>query len=109
MEDQSAETGQKKTVMWLKDFLPTDLPKARILAFDYPSQWAGDPDYTNLRTCGTSLLNEIARDRGNSKVRLSNISGQTTNHRTDSEIVGICRSQFWWFSHQASAYLVSFD
>jgi hypothetical protein len=66
---QSGANGERRTVMWLKDFLPTDLPKARILAFDYPSQWAGDPDYTSLKTCGLSLLNEIARDREKSNVR----------------------------------------
>jgi hypothetical protein len=44
--------------MWLKDFLPDDLPHARILAFKYPSEAS-----KNLRDLGDSLLRSLAKDR----------------------------------------------
>jgi pimeloyl-ACP methyl ester carboxylesterase len=109
MESQCAATGEKKTIMWLKDFLPTDLPKARILAFDYPSQWAGDPDYTNLKACGKSLLDEIVRDRKNSTVRLQVYVGHPL-------IIGQVRRSLVFIGHSFGGLvikqvriLVSFD
>ena len=57
----SDSNGKQKTIMWLRDFLPSEFPQARILAFDYPSQWFGDPDYTNLKICGRALMEEIRK------------------------------------------------
>jgi len=60
-KEVSDSNGTQKSVMWLQDFLPKELPRARILAFDYPSQWFGDPDYTNLKICGRALMEEIRK------------------------------------------------
>jgi hypothetical protein len=49
--------------MWLRDFLPEDIPKARVLAFVYPSKPFGDPDYTDLRELGARLLRSLLEDR----------------------------------------------
>jgi hypothetical protein len=49
--------------MWLKDFLPKDFPRARILAFVYPSEPFEDPDFVDLRALGGSLLRSIVKDR----------------------------------------------
>jgi len=33
---------------WLREKLGVDVPHARILGYEYPSEWYGDPAYTNL-------------------------------------------------------------
>ena len=52
---------------WLRERLPVDLEtsgiKPRILAFEYPSKWYGDPDHTTLEECGRQLLHCIVRER----------------------------------------------
>lgn len=50
--------------MWLKDFLPDDLPLARILAFVYPSEAFNDPDLVDFQDLAGSLLRCIVNDRG---------------------------------------------
>jgi hypothetical protein len=64
------KTWMKEDAMWLEDFLPDDLPHARILAFIYPSEAFDDPDFVDLRALGGSLLRSLVKDRGvlNSKV-----------------------------------------
>lgn len=49
--------------MWLKDFLPSDLPLARILAFVYPSEAFNNPDLVDFRDLAGNLLRCIANDR----------------------------------------------
>jgi hypothetical protein len=51
------------TTLWLEDFLPNDLPQARILAFIYPSEAFNNPDFVDLRALGGSLLRSLAKDR----------------------------------------------
>jgi hypothetical protein len=48
---------------WLREKLPADVPEARILGYEYGSDWYGDPTYTNLEECGTEFLRCIIRDR----------------------------------------------
>jgi hypothetical protein len=61
----------KDDTMWLKDFLPDDLPHARILAFTYPSEAFVNRDFVDLQALGDSLLQILVKDREdqNSKVR----------------------------------------
>jgi hypothetical protein len=53
----------KNETMWLKDFLPEDFPKARVLAFVYPSEAFENPDFVDLRALGGSLLRSVVKDR----------------------------------------------
>ena len=46
--------------MWLKDFLPSDFPSARVLAFVYPPEASADGD---LRSPAISLLRAIVNER----------------------------------------------
>lgn len=48
---------------WLREKLGVDVPEARILGFEYGSEWYGEPSYTNLEECGTELAQCIIRDR----------------------------------------------
>ena len=57
------QTWTKDGKMWLKDFLPHDLPLARILAFVYPSESFNDPDLVDFRDLAGSLLRCIVNDR----------------------------------------------
>ena len=57
------QTWTKDDKMWLKDFLPHDLPLARILAFVYPSESFNDPDLVDFRDLAGSLLRCIVNDR----------------------------------------------
>ncbi|KAH7308640.1 hypothetical protein B0I35DRAFT_99198 [Stachybotrys elegans] len=49
--------------MWLRDLLPRDLPDARVLSFEYDSQWLRDPNIVTLEDCGNRLLESILWDR----------------------------------------------
>ena len=46
--------------MWLKDLLPNDFPRARVLAFVYPPEASLDGD---LRSPAISLLRAIVNER----------------------------------------------
>ena len=48
---------------WLRERLGADIPDAQILGYEYPSEWYGDPAYTNLEECGAELLRCIIRSR----------------------------------------------
>jgi len=53
----------KDNKMWLKDFLPDDLPLARILAFVYPSEAFNNPDLVDFQDLAGKLLRCIVNDR----------------------------------------------
>jgi len=59
----------KDDKMWLKDFLPSDFPSARVLAFVYPPDRPIDGD---LWSPAMSLLRAIVNERADQylKVRL---------------------------------------
>ncbi|KAF8253065.1 hypothetical protein K440DRAFT_627253 [Wilcoxina mikolae CBS 423.85] len=56
-----------RNVMWLRDLLPSDLPEARILTFEYDSKWMqtkrDDPAFVTLEDCGKRLLQSVIWDR----------------------------------------------
>ena len=55
-EKRTVKAGlQNEKVNWLKDLLPKDLPKARVLAFNYESRW-WDKDASSQRTDTCSRL-----------------------------------------------------
>jgi len=68
---------------WLADFLWQDFPDARVLAFQYHSEWYDDPERINLADCGERLLRCLVRDRchvGQLGMRPSRVSsGLPTN------------------------------
>lgn len=52
-------------VNWLKDrgMLPSVVPKARIMAYNYDSTWHTNAPKTRLRLCGEDLVGAIHRHR----------------------------------------------
>jgi hypothetical protein len=67
------KTWMKDDTLWLEDFLPDDLPQARILAFIYPSEAFNDPDFVDLRTLGGSLLRSLVKDREGLSSKVSSV------------------------------------
>ena len=49
--------------MWLRDFLPNRIPRARIATYSYESDWRKADVKTNLRKCGEQLLNVLQQHR----------------------------------------------
>jgi hypothetical protein len=48
---------------WLRKKLPKDLPIARVLTFEYNSEWYENPSHVDLEECGAQLLRCIIQDR----------------------------------------------
>jgi hypothetical protein len=48
---------------WLREKLPKDIPVARILTFEYNSEWYENPSHVDLEECGEQLLRCIIQDR----------------------------------------------
>jgi hypothetical protein len=49
--------------MWLKDFLPQDLPRARILLFGYNANVAFETSVAGVREQAENLLNRVHMKR----------------------------------------------
>lgn len=49
--------------MWLKDFLPIQLPKARIMLFGYNSQVAFNASVNGIDEHAQNLLNRLSQKR----------------------------------------------
>jgi hypothetical protein len=58
-----------KDKLWLRDFLPTSLPYARILLFSYNANVAFDTSVAVVREQATDLLNQVDGNREDSKDR----------------------------------------
>lgn len=54
--------------MWLRDFLPDEIPQSRIMTYGYNSNIAGTESVAGIRSYGSSLLNIINDMRTTSKV-----------------------------------------
>ena len=67
------KTWMKGDTLGLEDFLPDDLPRARILAFIYPSEAFNNPDFVDLRALGGNLLRSLAKDREGLSSRVSSV------------------------------------
>jgi hypothetical protein len=65
----SSWTEKESGVNFLKEFLPEDFPKARILAFAYPSEPFSDPVHVDLKELGVRLLRALVDDRDQSSVK----------------------------------------
>ena len=50
-------------VMWLRDVLPSLVPRARITTYSYESDWRKAEIKTSLRKCGEQLLNVLQQHR----------------------------------------------
>jgi hypothetical protein len=51
------EHDEKSTsTMWLKDLLPAQVPTARVLAFNYASEWLRDAPRESMRPLASRLL-----------------------------------------------------
>jgi hypothetical protein len=51
--------------MWIRDALPQDLPKARIITIGYDSELAKSESVQNVRMLAGTLRNSIAAIRSN--------------------------------------------
>jgi hypothetical protein len=58
-QKNSLSKPEEQTVTWLETLLPKDLPKARILAYEYSSKWFHSPDFQSLQDHASTLLNEL--------------------------------------------------
>lgn len=60
------KTGLRPSVHWLKDLgmLPTIVPNARILAYNYESRWHADAPPTRLQLCCETLVQSLDNFRG---------------------------------------------
>ena len=63
------ETWTVKDKLWLKDFLPDQLPSARVLLFGYNSNVAFETSIAGVREQAMSLLNRIASKREEAEER----------------------------------------
>ncbi|KAI9774787.1 MAG: hypothetical protein M1840_000003 [Geoglossum simile] len=59
----SVEEEDGERYHWLRSKLPKDLPVARILTFEYNSEWYENPSHVDLEECGAQLLRCIIQDR----------------------------------------------
>lgn len=55
--------------LWLKDFLPAQLPNARILLFGYNSNVAFETSISGVRENAVNLLNRLVNKRANTEER----------------------------------------
>lgn len=58
-------TGQR--YHWLRQSIRSELPHARVLAFDYDSRWYDNPASVSLEECGAQLLRAVLADRGHAE------------------------------------------
>ena len=56
--------------LWLRDFLPKDIPGARVFSFGYPAEVFCSLGTGNLDTFGRSLLERLKRERRQKEVGL---------------------------------------
>jgi hypothetical protein len=52
---------QKQKPFWLSDFLPTDLPGARVFTFGYPSKFGSSKSVAEVRDYARMLLQSLQR------------------------------------------------
>jgi hypothetical protein len=48
---------------WLKQQFPKDMPDARVLVYEYASEWYGNPVHTSLEECARQFLQTLVLDR----------------------------------------------
>jgi hypothetical protein len=82
-------------VFWLKDFLAKDFPKARILAFVYSSRWIHGADHIKMKQHGTSLLDQLRKDREN-------------NH-LEVQFNSLCSTKVYYHSNRVAVLWSSLD
>lgn len=57
--------------LWLRDFLPTLVPKSRIMTFGYDSNWAFSRSVAGIEEFASDLLNRLRNKRWSIEVCLS--------------------------------------
>jgi hypothetical protein len=60
--------------IWLRDFLPLDIPNARITSWGYNSNFRREAPVTGLDVCGTDLLVALSHHRKGDRVRVQSNS-----------------------------------
>ena len=56
---ESEERDSKAGINWLRDLLPSVLPRARINTFNYVSDWKMDAPHESLRNISLKLLSNL--------------------------------------------------
>jgi len=61
----TTKEGGKKYVQWLSDpeLLPSQIPNARIMTFNYPSRWHRNAPHQRRPSCAIQLLQAVHSDR----------------------------------------------
>jgi hypothetical protein len=58
----------QQQALWLRDFLPVDIPNARIASWGYNSNYRHDAPVIGLNACGTDLLVALSHHRKGEQV-----------------------------------------
>lgn len=56
---------QKGQYVWIRDSLPSDFPKARIMTFEYMVRISRDTGFSTIRNVAVELLEDLAKERQN--------------------------------------------
>ena len=62
--------------MWLRDYLPKDVPNARVLTYGYPSQLQGNMSRSILSDYSDSFARQLLDMRASARVSWSADSGE---------------------------------
>ena len=55
--------------LWLRDILPTEVPSARVMTFEYESAWAFSNSVSGIRDKALDLLNRLSAERNDDTYR----------------------------------------
>ncbi|KAF6811391.1 hypothetical protein CPLU01_15120 [Colletotrichum plurivorum] len=73
---KSSQRGSSK--VWLRDFLPRDIPNARVLIYGYDTKLLGSDSRQSIEDMSIMLLNLLSSFRGEDKVRNNPAVFETT-------------------------------
>ena len=63
--------------VWLRDFLPRDIPNVRVLTYGYPAKLRGSGSHARLRDYTDAFLQELQALRSRGDISVSaNVSSQ---------------------------------
>ena len=95
--------------MWLRDYLPRDVPTAQVFTYGYPSTLRKSGAHALLLDYTTAFLQELRRLSSlRNSLAVSDFRKQSgvcmdteTNDDTLASTAHTHGSQFWWFDYQA--------
>lgn len=94
--------------MWLREFLPEDLPNTRVMAFNHNTRWEANALSKSLQDYGEDLLRALRRKRQTPEVVLTpwkrggNFTEECLLPLGDIPTYHFYRSQLWRSYNQTS-------